>query len=142
MKSNEDKLKRFGELSEELSSLFQEIFQDLAEEVERLEKKEYLLNELCDYYGFDNLFPYDDLDAIEKSFKKHLDETTITRMDNLMLQKKLEPLKVLKPRIKLKESTIINDGKEYEVVFIDASGFVFKNSEEHRTLGKWLDENK
>ena len=141
MKSNEDKLKRFAELSEELGVLWQEIFQDLAEEIERLEKKEYLLNELCDYYGFDNLFPYENLDAIEKSFKKHLDETTITRMDNIMLQKKLEPLKVLKPRIKLKESTIINDGKEYEVVFIDASGFVFKGSEEHRTLGKWLDEN-
>ena len=39
-----------------------------------------LVCELCDYFGFDDLFPYDDLDKIEERFKDFLDEATDTRM--------------------------------------------------------------
>ena len=39
-----------------------------------------LVCELCDYFGFDDLFPYDDLDKIEQRFKEHLDEVYETRM--------------------------------------------------------------
>ena len=39
-----------------------------------------LVCELCDYFGFDDLFPYDDLDKIEKRFKDFLEEATDTRM--------------------------------------------------------------
>ena len=36
--------------------------------------------ELCEYFGFDDLFPYDDLDEIEKRFKDFLDEATYARI--------------------------------------------------------------
>lgn len=109
MKSNEDKLKRFTDLCEELGSLYQEIFEDIAKDIEQYEYSIGRLKETC--------------------------------YDLSVKNKKLEKtLNILKPRINLKESTIINDGKEYEVLFIDASGFVFKDSEEHRTLGEWLDD--
>ena len=36
--------------------------------------------ELCEDFGFDDLFPYDDLDEIEKRFKDFLDEATDTRI--------------------------------------------------------------
>ena len=39
-----------------------------------------LVCELCDCFGFDDLFPYDDLDKIEERFKDFLDEATDTRM--------------------------------------------------------------
>lgn len=39
-----------------------------------------LICELCEYFGFDDLFPYDDLDEIEKRFKDFLDEATYTRI--------------------------------------------------------------
>ncbi len=39
-----------------------------------------LVCELCKYFGFDDLFPYDDLDAIEKRFKDFLDEATYARI--------------------------------------------------------------
>ena len=35
---------------------------------------------LCEYFGFDDLFPYDDLDEIEKRFKDFLDEATYMRI--------------------------------------------------------------
>lgn len=43
-----------------------------------------LICELCEYFGFDDLFPYDDLDEIEKRFKDFLDEAIDTRI-KLML---------------------------------------------------------
>ena len=39
-----------------------------------------ILYELCEYFGFDDLFPYDDLDEIEKRFKDFLDEATHARI--------------------------------------------------------------
>ena len=39
-----------------------------------------LVCKLCDYFGFDDLFPYDDLDKIEKRFKDFLEEATDMRM--------------------------------------------------------------
>lgn len=39
-----------------------------------------LICELCEYFGFDDLFPYDDLDEIEKRFKDFLDEATYMRI--------------------------------------------------------------
>ena len=39
-----------------------------------------LICKLCEYFGFDDLFPYDDLDEIEKRFKDFLDEATDTRI--------------------------------------------------------------
>ena len=39
-----------------------------------------LVCELCEDYGFDDLFPYDDLDEIEKRFKDFLDEATYARI--------------------------------------------------------------
>ena len=39
-----------------------------------------LICELCEDYGFDDLFPYDDLDEIEKRFKDFLDEATYARI--------------------------------------------------------------
>ena len=39
-----------------------------------------LIWELCEYFGFDDLFPYDDLGEIEKRFKDFLDEATDMRI--------------------------------------------------------------
>ena len=39
-----------------------------------------LICELCEYFGFDDLFPYDDLGEIEKRFKDFLDEATYMRV--------------------------------------------------------------
>ena len=39
-----------------------------------------LVCELCEYFGFDDLFPYDDLGEIEKRFKDFLDEATDMRI--------------------------------------------------------------
>ena len=39
-----------------------------------------LICELCEYFGFDDLFPYDDLGEIEKRFKDFLDEATDMRI--------------------------------------------------------------
>ena len=39
-----------------------------------------LVWELCEYFGFDDLFPYDDLGEIEKRFKDFLDEATDMRI--------------------------------------------------------------
>lgn len=39
-----------------------------------------LVCELCEYFGFDDLFPYDDLGEIEKRFKDFLDEANDMRI--------------------------------------------------------------
>lgn len=39
-----------------------------------------LVCELCDYFGFDDLFPYEDLDEIEKRFKDFLGEVNDMRI--------------------------------------------------------------
>ena len=39
-----------------------------------------LVCELCEDYGFDDLFPYDDLGEIWKRFKDFLDEATYMRI--------------------------------------------------------------
>lgn len=47
-----------------------------------------LICELCEYFSFDDLFPYDDLDEIEKRFKDFLDEATYTRVKLAMTRNK------------------------------------------------------
>ena len=47
-----------------------------------------LICELCEYFGFDDLFPYDDLDKIEKRFKDFLDEATDMRIKLAMTRSK------------------------------------------------------
>ena len=47
-----------------------------------------LICELCEDYGFDDLFPYDDLDEIEKRFKDFLDEETDMRIKLMSVKKK------------------------------------------------------
>lgn len=39
-----------------------------------------LVVELCEYYGMDYLYPYDNLDAIEAAFKNGLDESEADRI--------------------------------------------------------------
>lgn len=83
--------------------------------------------------------------------------TNITKEEILKLQQELEILEILKPRIHLKDSKlksayftidekglpiVENDLKEVEVAFIEASGFVFKNSEEYKLLKEWLENDK
>ena len=47
-----------------------------------------LVCELCDYFGFDDLFPYDDLDEIEKRFKDFLDEVNDMRIKLILARNK------------------------------------------------------
>jgi hypothetical protein len=65
-----------------------DLFELFDEKIERLEKKEQLLNELCDFFGFDNLFPYEDLDAIEKAFKNMLDRLYEFQFSKLHFERK------------------------------------------------------
>ena len=54
------------------------------------------------------------------------------------VKKNLEILEILKYRMHLKDSTLRNDSKEFEIAFVVASGFVFKNSKEYTLLKEWL----
>ena len=47
-----------------------------------------LVCELCEYFGFDDLFPYDDLDEIEKRFKDFLDEVNDMRIKLILAKNK------------------------------------------------------
>ena len=54
-----------------------------------------LVCELCDYFGFDDLFPYNDTTKIEKRFKEHLDDVYETRLKLFkleLIQKETEKL--------------------------------------------------
>ena len=73
------------------------------------------------------------------------------------IERDLEVLESLKPRINLKEDTIkgahfiINEKglpeietdttKDYDIAWIEASGFVFRSSEEYKLLKDWLKNN-
>ncbi len=52
-----------------------------------------LVCELCDYFGFDDLFPYNNLEEIEKRFKEHLDNSTILRLDLIKAKAEINKLK-------------------------------------------------
>ena len=43
-----------------------------------------LICELCEYFGFDDLFPYDDLDEIEKRLKDLLDVARDMRIKRML----------------------------------------------------------
>ena len=47
-----------------------------------------LICELCESFGFDDLFPYDDLGEIEKRFKDFLDEATDMRIKLMSMRNK------------------------------------------------------
>ena len=61
-----------------------------------------LVYELCDYFGFDDLFPYNDTDKIEKRFKEHLDDVYEARMQILKLSKNLRETEALVAQLKAK----------------------------------------
>lgn len=50
-----------------------------------------LICELCEYFGFDDLFPYDDLDETEKRSKDFLDEAPYMRV-KLALTNKIKKI--------------------------------------------------
>lgn len=55
---------------------WQDILQDVSiieKELKDKEKYENLIQELCNYLGLDNLFPYDNLEEIEKEIKTMAD---------------------------------------------------------------------
>ena len=54
------------------------------------------------------------------------------------LNKIEETLDILKPRIKLVDGTLTNDGETKDIVWIQSSGFVFKNSKEYQLLSEVL----
>lgn len=71
--------------------------------------------------------------------------------DKKELIRDLEVLEILKPRIKLSNKTIkqavfsdynqiTQEKEEKEIAFVTASGFVFKNSKEHKLLKEWLEK--
>ena len=64
------------------------------------------------------------------------DVLSLLESSHLIEQEKA--LEILEPRIKLAEGTLTNDGIQKEVVWIQASGFVFKDSEEHKLLSEVL----
>lgn len=74
-----------------------------------------------------------------------------------VIEKELKALEILKPRIHLKDNKIKrayftidenglpvckNDFKEIDVVFIEASGFVVKNSEDEKLLKEVLENER
>ena len=84
MANNEDKLKRLNELAEEFKTLYMELFEDIAKDFERLEKKEEILELLKNHFyssGIDNngygFFTFEidteseDYNTIERWLKKN-----------------------------------------------------------------------
>ena len=59
-----------------------------------------LIVELCDWYGFDQLYPYDDAEKILQTFKEHLDYVYDLR--SKLLAKDMELNKVKKELAQLK----------------------------------------
>lgn len=55
------------------------------------------------------------------------------------IEKLLKVLDSLKPRIKLKNSIIKNDGKKLNVSFIESGGYVVRGSREYNLLKWWLE---
>lgn len=52
-----------------------------------------LVVELCDWYGFDNLYPYDDNEKILEAFKQHLDEVYDLRIKLVSKDRELNKAK-------------------------------------------------
>ena len=50
-------------------------FDIIEKELKNKEKYENLIQELCNYLGLDNLFPYDNLEEIEKEIKTMADNS-------------------------------------------------------------------
>ena len=48
-----------------------------------------LVAAMCDYYGLDNLYPYDNPDEILKEFEAHVDEQSSVKISMLIREKKL-----------------------------------------------------
>lgn len=74
-----------------------------------------LVIELCEYYGMDHLYPYDNLDAIETTFKNRLDDSEADRI--VMLGKMNRLSEINKDLITKRKSSY-----EYEVYEFDENG--------------------
>lgn len=58
----------------------------------KAQELEKVIVELCEYYGFDNLYPYDDIAEIEATFKDTLDNYSLKRMKSISDLQKAEKL--------------------------------------------------
>lgn len=79
------------------------------------------------------------LEILKKDLGKHYLTETAKNICYDEIERDLEVLEILKPRIKLKDSKVKNDSIALEVGFVEASGFVIKNSREYDLLKDWLE---
>ena len=104
-----------------------------------MKSKEVLTNLFCEANRFS---------CEEPKFTTH----NLWEMCN-QIEKDLEVLEILKNRIHLKEDTLTIDSpvfsnfneitsekKNTDIAWIEASGFVFRNSNEYRLLKEWAEE--
>ena len=65
-----------------------QISKDYQKEDNDMKTHKDVVCERCEYFGFDDLFPYDDLGEIEKRFKDFLDEATDMRIKLMSMRNK------------------------------------------------------
>ena len=100
------------ELYETMPLVFEEsrtkmrCLETIAKELKDKEEYEYFVQEICNYLGLDNLFPYKDLKEIEKQIKTIADSShwIAVKQD----QKKLKALEIFKVEF----SISFNDNKQ------------------------------
>ena len=74
-----------------------------------------LVIELCEYYGMDHLYPYENLDIIEMAFKNRLDDS---EADRIVMLGKMNRLNEINRELVTKKKS----SSEYEVYEFDENG--------------------
>lgn len=82
----------------------------------KAQEQEEMIVELCEYYGLDNLYPYDDLEEIEMALKNARDISMQQELELLgKLNKQEKVLEIIKKKVfpLYNHTMIINHYKEY-----------------------------
>lgn len=104
---------------------WQDILQDVSiieKELKEHEKYKYFIQEICRYVGLDNLFPYDNLEEIEKEIK--------TMADNAhwyIANKNQKALEIIKRKVVLIDVLVDSENAN------DYNEFVSKSKDRHLT---------
>ena len=100
-----------------LYNCLDEDFLNIRNSLLKAQEQENLIVELCEYYGMDNLYPYDNLKEIETSFKNSLDNCECARMELLgKLNKQEKMLRViLEKDVNLTDIKVLNNYEDYKV---------------------------
>ncbi len=111
----------------------------------KAQEQEKVIIELCEYCGMDNLYPYDNLEEIEITFKDTFDNYQRQRIESLgRLNKQEKVLEIIFEKgLSLAERDIIKQSENYEQYQIKISWWNYKpfaipkSKEEFDLLKRW-----